>query len=348
MPHLIATGALLFVLLLTACSSRSQPSVSNPVTLYSSGIGTVLRIDNASLANGAVTPSIISGPSTLLGAINSIVVDAAANRLFVGNIGYTAPGVGGATPEILIFDSASTKVGNVVPDRVVFGDATTLFTPFAMVLDTGRDLLYVANGTNILIFSNASTMNGNVAPASTLGAPFITFFAGGLALDQANDRLFVSNPSGNEIICFDHASQLGSAPTGSRLISGPSTGLAEPQALALDRSGRLLVGNILGGITIYANAGAIAGDTAPVATIQGPNTQFLSAIAMGLDGNPGSADSGDLYVLDSNSSVANGQNIVVFTNIGAAGGNLVPARVLTIPFSASAFDLTRLAIDTTR
>jgi hypothetical protein len=173
-------------------------------------------------------------------------------------------------------------------------------------------------------------MNGNVAPLSTLGAPFITSTVGGLALDQSNDRLFVSSPFASEITVFDHASQLGSTPTGSRLISGPSTGLNGPQALALDKNGRLFVGNVNAGITVYANAGGITGDVAPVATIQGSNTQFHVPILLAIDNNPGGADTGDLYVVDSQLGViGTSGSIVVFTDIGNVNGNVSPFRILT-------------------
>jgi len=323
MRYFVAAVAAILALLLAGCGSAGQTIHPNPATLYvMSGAFSLFHLDQASTANGIVTPSTVSGPATLLGAVNGMAVDGMANRLFIAN-------QQGAAGSILVFDNTSAKTGNVAPERVVTGSVTALTSdPGPMVLDTSRDLLYVANPTNIVLFSNASTMNGNVAPKSILNVAFVV---SGLALDQANDQLFVSSFSTNEVICFDHASQLGITPTGSRVISGPTTGLAQPQALALDKRGRLYVGNVWAGITVYENAGGIAGDVAPIAIIQGNNTQFHSPIHLAIDDNPGGSDSGDLYVQDFLSGTLNAQNIVVFTDIANVNGNVPPSRILTFP-----------------
>lgn len=327
MRLLIGTAVLTLGLMVAGCGSATHLNTTNPAnpaTLYTTAGNSdaVLRLDQASTAQGSVVASAISGPATLLGATNGMVIDSQADRLFVA----TELGA----PSILVFDNASAKAGNIAPDRVVSGNATTLIaSPGPIALDANRDILYVANETSIAIFTHASTMNGNVAPASTLTAPFITFLIGGMVLDTANDRLFVSDPLHHAITCFDHASQLGPVATGSRLISGPDTGLAGPQALALDKSGRLYVGNVLAGITVYANAGQIVGDVTPTATIQGANTQFHVPILFALNNNPGGNDSGDLYVMDFQQGTGATQTVLVFRDIANANGNVAPSRVLT-------------------
>jgi len=341
MRHLVAIVALMFVLIVAGCGSGNNMTTSSHATLYAAGDGSqsIIRINDAAQASGNVTPNVISGSATLLSAVNGILVDESANRLFVGSQGATP------TAALLIFDNASSKSGNVAPDRVVTGSATMLTLPGAMALDKHRNILYVADGNNVLIFGNASAMNGNVAPMSTLTAPFITFSPGGLFLDEPNDRLYISNPGGNEVFSFEHASQLGPVPTGSRSLSGAATGLAGPRTISVDGSGRLLVGNLLGAVTIYSNAGAVVGNTPPVATIQGSNTQFLSPMAIELNVRPGGADTGDLYVLDSTVSTS-GQKVMVFKNIDSVNGNLMPDRVFTLPVQTGG--LTRLTLDATR
>jgi hypothetical protein len=340
MRHLGKVVVTLVAFLVAGCGSV-QMSSRNPATLYTADLtASVFRLDHASTSNGTVAPTAISGPATLFAAINGMVVDAAADRLFVAS---------GFTSAILVFDNASTRTGNVAPDRVVSGSATTLFAaPGPMVLDSSRDLLYVSNGIitapSILIFSHASTMTGNVAPASTLTSPFIASTVAGLALDQVNDRLFVSSPNTHTVTCFDHASQLGSVPTGSRTISGPNTGLAAPQALALDKSGRLYVGNVLAGITVYAKAGEVSGDVAPTATIQGSSTQFHIPIHLAIDDTPGGTDSGDLYVQDFASGSGFTPTILVFTDVANLNGNVAPSGVLTFPNALG----NALALDSTR
>src|SRR5258708_4694577 len=150
----------------------TPPPPTTPVgKLYVSNTATpsIVRFDNALAGNtsGNIAPSAtISGAATLLDTPAYILVDSTNDRLYVADPGNPASAT--SNPSILIWDNASTKTGNVAPTRNITGLATTLAQPFDLALDTGRNLLYVADGPDVEVFSSASTSSGNVVPARTL------------------------------------------------------------------------------------------------------------------------------------------------------------------------------------
>jgi hypothetical protein len=274
--------------------------------------------------------------ATLTGSLTQlqvpvIALDKTADRLFA----LVNPGP--STGAILVFDHASGKNGNVAPDRVISGSATALQALGAFVVDGTRNLIYAAASidpdghVDILVFRNASTLNGNVAPAAVLKFGVPSIGPTDMVLDEANDRLYVLNGA-SEIQVFDNASTLASGlMVPNRVISGPHVGLFNALHMALDSTGRLLVSNLgatspANSINIYANAATANGDVAPVAMISGSGT------GLDLDGpgnlvvytGPGASTGGDLYV-----SIEFGK-VLVFSNVAAANGNMIPARTFTV------------------
>lgn len=354
MRYFVAIVTLVLGLLIAGCSDNSM-TASPAGRLYfavpaggpapPAPSGEVFNLGNASAANGTVNPTVISGVSTHLFFPGYIALDQKADRLFVND---------GSSLSILVFERVSTRSGNAAPDRVISGNATTFATMGPIAVDAERDVLYAANGTNpdgsvnILAFANASTVNGNVAPTRTLKVGAVGFLAVGMTLDQANDRLFVSN-SGEGIDVYDGVSSLPTGPaTPNRTISGPHTGLFANSGVVLDGAGRLLVCNEASGlgatsptITIYANAATANGDVAPVATIVGANTGLNEPFAMAVNNSPGPNDNGDLYV----TSVG---QVLVFTNIATANGNIAPARSITFPTNYMGGNSLAIALDTSR
>jgi hypothetical protein len=340
------TGCLL---LFMACSSRMQPTASlipsgtAKGTIYgaspagSSGGGTIFRLSNLSSLNGNVVPSatIITGPLIYLDA-PLISLDASADRLFA--FVKTDPVEG----EILVFDHASTRNGNIFPDRVIAGRNTDIQGRGVFAVDVTRNLLYAgtrvtAEGANILVFKNAAAATGNVPPDAVLQFSTSPTFPVSLVLDQVNDRLFIGDSSQN-IRVFDHASKLTSGPmVPDRIISDPKNILSG--GMALDSAGRLLVSSRKGSnpahISIYMDAATANGVVSPVAMITGPATALNiggpGALAV-FDG-PGGSAGGDLYV-----SVESGK-VLVFTNIATANGDMKPARTICIRTQASGLSL---------
>lgn len=277
---------------------------------------TIVRFNDAmgTSTTGNISPAAtISGSSTQLDQPGFLLVDPAADRLFVVNLNLTAPA-------ILVFDSVSTKTGNVAPNRVIGGAALT--TPTNLAYDKAHDVLYVVDGPDVLAFDAASTSSGNVAPGRTLTPAFANI--GAMLYDGANDRLFLADVVGNAINVYDTASTLTGNITANRTITGPSTGLATPVGLRLDANAvpRLVVSNAnpkTPSLTVYGTPGTATGDVAPAATISGANTGLTGPGELAL--NP--AGSGELYVLD----IAG--KVLIFNNFATASGNIPPSRTIS-------------------
>lgn len=290
------------------------PSTS-PGKLYvsNSGNNTILRFDGAFTDSGNIIPgATISGANTSLNAPAYITLDAANDRLYVAN---------NADLSILIFDSISTKNGNVAPERKISGSATTLSSPTDLSLDQGRNLLYVADDIDIQVFASASSATGNIAPARTL-SPGFTVSA--IFIDGTNDRLFAASSATNSIAVYDSASTLASGPiTASRTIQGAGTDLGTPSGLQLDGSGRLLVSNASpASVTIYNNAATANGNVTPAAEISGSNTGFRTPNQIVVD----TTGTGTIYMADPGAG-----RIAVYSSLTTATGNIAPNRIIVGP-----------------
>jgi hypothetical protein len=340
------TGCLL---LFMACSSLMQPAASPTPsatakgTIYgaspagASGSGAIFRLTNPSSLNGNVVPSAtITGPLTYLDT-PVISLDASADRLFA--FVKTDPVEG----EILVFDHASTRNGNIFPDRIIAGRTTGIQGTGVFAVDSTRNLLYAgtsvgaSGGSNILVFRNAGAASGNVPPDAILQFSNSPTFPVSLVLDQVNDRLFIGDSSQN-IRVFDHASMLTAGPmVPNRTISDPNNILSG--GMALDSAGRLLVSSRNSTkpahISIYANAATANGVVSPVAIITGLATALNigGPGALAVFNGPGASAGGDLYV-----SVESGK-VLVFTNIATANGDVKPARTICISTQASILSL---------
>jgi sugar lactone lactonase YvrE len=294
----------------------------------------ILRFDNALSATGDVAPAAtISGGNTTLNAPQFLALDTAADRLFVANANGSS---------VLIFDAVSTRTGNtnIAPTRTIGGPINSLLiTPSDVALDKSRDLLYVADGSEILVFSPASSVNGDVPPVRDIT---LAFTAQGFFLDATNDRLYVTDAGNNAINIFDSASTLNGPTAATRNISGTNTKLAQPSSATLDASGNLVVSNQgNGSITVYSSAATANGNISPIATVVGTSTTLLAPAQ--IIRNPASS-ANEVYVADTTAD-----EVAVFSGISAANAGVAPARKI----SGTATTLTGVsargvALDTTR
>jgi hypothetical protein len=294
----------------------------------------IVRFDSALTATGDLAPSAtIMGPTTQLTSPEHILLDTAADRLFVANLGASS---------ILVFDQISTKNGDTAPNRVITGAATNLINPVDLAYDKTRDMLYVADGLDILVFNSASTANGDVASARDI---LPGFSVSAIFLDSG-DRLYAADAANNAINVYDGASTLNNAATANRVLSGASTSLSQPAGILVDSAGRLIVSNAgANAITTYNNASVVNGNVAPSTAIVGVATKLNFPSQMAL--NPAST-AGELYVTNSFSG-----EIPVFAGYAAANGNVGPTRDIagpatTLTSSGTTATARGIALDSTR
>jgi len=284
---------------------------AGPGQLYVSTNSGIVRFNNALAATGNIPPAAtITGPTTTLSAPQHLLVDPTGDRLFVANAGGSS---------VLIFDSASTINGNVAPTRTISGAATLLSAPHDLAIDATNNLLYVADGTQILVFQSASTITGNIPPVHNIG---MGFAVGAMALDVANDRLYIADTSGNTIERLEGASLQNGAAVVAASIAGATTGLAHPAGLALDTAGRLIVANAAGpSLTIFGSAATATGNVTPAATVSGAGTQLAGPDQIVLNAtNP----NGELYVADHLAGA-----ILIFANVNTITGATPPQRTIS-------------------
>jgi hypothetical protein len=303
----LAMVALLALVELSGCGGSSGNGINPPllgkVYVSNGDTSSVMRFGAGD--NGNVSPQAKFTNTVQMQRPSNLAADVLNDRLYVicrGNASIAA------------LNSASTRSSATPgPDRLISGAATTLVSPTGIALDTGKDLLYVADGNNVLVFAPASTVNGNVAPVRTLNLGSAGFT---IALDSASDRLFAA--AVNAVNVYDSASTLSGAATANRVITGASTQLQSIHSIVLDSAGRLIVSNFFPeNILVFANAATANGNVAPVATITG--------VGVPLQINLSSA--GDLYVANNAFNAA----VIVIGNIASANGSITPVRTLAGP-----------------
>ncbi len=331
--------ALLFALIALAAGCGSgNPPPPPPVPpafsvgkLYvtnspSNGNDTLLRFNAGN--SGDVAPE-LKFDTSLQPGTQYLSLDVAHDRM---------AGFSGFAKSIMIVDNVSSGSCCASP-RFVSGAATGLKFVFQGVLDGNRDVIYALNNDfTMVVLGPASTISGNVAPLRSLTT---SASVRGMALDSANDRLFLSDSASNSILIFDNASTLNGPLTPSRTISGAATLLNSPGPLALDNSGRLIVASTLSParIAVFAGAATANGNVAPLTTSTLPSGTFQIAVF----GN------GDLY------AAAGGSSVSAYSNIAGATGTLTPVRTisgantgLNPPFPSALSGVVCLAVDSTR
>ena len=124
--------------------------------------------------------------------------------------------------------------------------------------------------------------------------------------------LFVTDGCTDAVLAYPASSNGNIAPL------EPSTGLASPAAVAIDKNGLIYAANTCTNtITIYAKGST--GDTLPIATIGGTNTGLSTPGGIAVDSG------GNIYVSD-----AIGNSVYIYPPLGASTGPLNEAPTATI------------------
>jgi sugar lactone lactonase YvrE len=298
----LGLGVLLTTTMIFAngCGSYSAPAVTPPPppviqNLYITNDSTVLKFALPTAATVDVAPTLnITGSNTGLIDPHRTALDASGN-IYVTDYDNNS---------VSVF--AATATGNIAPTVTISGVNTGLNGPNGIAIDS-KGNIYVANSFggssnvgSITVFAAGAT--GNATPTATItGSNTGLSSPNGLALDSKGN-IYVVNESGsnNGTVTEYAASPTGTinvAPT--TTISGASTGLNDPHALALDSTGNIYVvngnGSFIGGgtgsgnsVTVYS-VGA-TGNATPTATISGTNTMFNDPNGIAVDAK------GNIYV----------------------------------------------------
>jgi len=184
----------------------------------------------------------------------------------------------------------------------------------------GFGRIYVSNssGNSIVRFDNALTVTGNAAPGTTIsGAATLLSSPQYLFLDVANNRLFVANQGGSNVLVFDSMSTQAGNAAPNRAISGPATQLISPVDVALDRVKDLLyvADSSSNNILVFANGSTANGNVTP-----------LHSFSVGVPGAALFADSANdrLFVAD---TVTNA--VHVFDAASTLNGAVTANRTVT-------------------
>jgi hypothetical protein len=213
--------------LFTATSGIWLDSANDRLYMADSSSSAIYVFNNISTLNGTVTPDrIVFGANTTINGPRFLWLDTLTDRLYVANY---------SNDSILVFNSASTINGDVVPSRAITG--STITNPAGIWIDASSDRMYVADsgGSALLVFNNASTINGAVTPDRIVYGSNTTFASPyALWLDTANDRIYVSDYSNGSVDVFNSASTINGNIAPSRSIAGANTGFTNPEPIWLD------------------------------------------------------------------------------------------------------------------
>jgi hypothetical protein len=230
-------------------------------------------------ASGKASPTrTIGGPATGMQilsttTVSSMAVDAASNLYVATDVGVGSGSSGRVYPGISVFPP--TANGNVAPTKSIAGDATGIFSPAQIALDSAANI-YVANSAvqgpaSILVFNSGAT--ANAAPSSTLAGDKTTIYVPrGVALDAAGNiyvaSLAFSPPPAGSLSGTPSILEFAPGATGNvapiRTITGPATTMAEIGNLRVDSAGNIYVIN---GSTILKFAADATGNVAPADSV---------------------------------------------------------------------------------
>lgn len=248
---------------------------------------------------GAATGLVPAGDADAPGGV---AVDVANEELFAS-----------AGNGILVFAAGAS--GNVAPLRSIAGSSTGLNRARKLALDPVNGELWVAQQDRLAAF--ARDASGDVAPLRVIdtGGAFQLM---DVAVDPANGEVVAAatSPTVNGIKVYARTAS-GTAPP-LRQISGGSTGLSFPTAVAVDAAnGEIVAINsfYLGNSAVSTFSRTASGNVAPLRKIQGPATGLANPYAVLLA--PGRDE-----VLVGNHSAG----ITAYAR--TASGNVPPARTL--------------------
>jgi len=183
--------------------------------------------DNASGINGNTAPirTIFTAAAVppITGPIG-INFGVGSDDLYVANSG---PGGG----RVFVYSNASTRNGDIAPDRVI--DSLAFTGVFDVFVDGSDNLLVVNNlgGVgSILIFENASVLSGPlpVAPDFTLTVPGAASFLTAIVVGSDGTGYIVDSVAAGRVLIYDDVATQNGTIAPDRTIAGSNTKLTTP------------------------------------------------------------------------------------------------------------------------
>ncbi len=214
-----------------SADSLLVPNNSNQnLDIYSASVPTVGRMYAGVLALtlsdlGCFEPrtgqslALLTSTSATSVPFRTVFLDVTNDRLYAVKPGLNP----GSLDSIIVINSVSTKGGSgsapIVPDRQMHAADIQ-----GILVDVGRNKLYVRHSDEIRVFDNASTLNGTLGQGRTILTsfepnPLLTAFL----LDFRRDELYVAQVlpgGGREIAVFGAASTTSGTPLPVRKLSG--------------------------------------------------------------------------------------------------------------------------------
>jgi hypothetical protein len=169
--------------------------------------------------------------------------------------------------------------GSAAPIRTISGIATGLALPIGIVVDQAGEV-FVANRMGAMVSVFAPNADGNVAPSRTLTAPGM-MSPEPIAFGTTGDIYTSTCPSCGESDGGDTGVYHfpAGATTPDITITGTSTGIADPDGIAVDASGNLIVANAFGGQVLTFAPGA-TGNATPTGSFT-PTGDNIQSMAVG-------------------------------------------------------------------
>ncbi len=256
------------------------------------------------------------------------------------------------TDAVTAYPAASN--GDIAPTPVPTG----LATPASVAIDTNGNIYVTNRCTNtVTIYANGS--EGDAAPTAIIGGPNTGLYApAGIAVDSGGKIYVAAYPlagGGTQVGSVFIYPALGSstgllneAPIAT--ISGSTTGLSQPEGIALDASGKIYVTGYntntgFESVSVYpalSSSGTGLLDEAPIATISGNMsgnmTDLSEPVGIALD------SSQNIYVADNGAT-----SVFVYPALGSSTGTLNEAPIATISGNSTGLESPKnIALDSSQ
>jgi hypothetical protein len=218
----------------------------------------------------------LEGPSTTLSAPRDVVINTAGDMVVVNQSGAS-----------LTTYSPDRWNGDFGPNGTLAGPANSdLTTPRCLTYNAAADLLFVSDtGDNeIEVYANtAAVLSGDTAPTrrinstGNLNGPRGIFFG-------ANDRLYVANYAGGNVLIFNNASSLNADVAPTAVLTDAFFGANHVWDVFVDAADHLFVVTDNGNrVVVYDNAATLATGDSPDRAF--PIQGAAQAIAIVVDSN---------------------------------------------------------------